>query len=98
MPLLRSAPEQLEIAAEADADTWPLSLGQTLTVGSDTRIEFKRESAAPQDAQPYVDVEMPREQYLHLRERLKLEPGQRVHLRPRRVTRFETPFDQGAGI
>ena len=91
-------PHELEIVAEADADTWPVTLSQTLTVGPNTRIEFKRESAAPQDAQPYVDVEMPRDQYLRLRERLKLEPGQRVHLRPRRVTRFEVPFDQGAGI
>jgi sulfate transport system ATP-binding protein len=91
-------PHELEIVAEPDADTWPVTLSQTLTVGPNTRIEFKRESAAPQDAQPYVDVEMPRDQYLRLRERLKLEAGQRVHLRPRRVTRFETPFDQGAGI
>jgi sulfate transport system ATP-binding protein len=91
-------PHELEIVAEADSETWPVTLSQTLTVGPNTRIEFRRDSAAPADAQPYVDVEMPRDQYLRLRERLKLEPGQRVHLRPRRVTRFETPFDQGAGI
>jgi sulfate transport system ATP-binding protein len=91
-------PHELEIVAEADSDTWPVTLSQTLTVGPNTRIEFRRDSAAPADAQPYVDVEMPRDQYLRLRDRLKLEPGQRVHLRPRRVTRFETPFDQGAGI
>jgi len=91
-------PHELEIVADADSDTWPVTLSQTLTVGPNTRIEFRRESAAPADAQPYVDVEMPRDQYLRLRERLKLEPGQRVHLRPRRVTRFEAPFDQGAGI
>jgi sulfate transport system ATP-binding protein len=91
-------PHELEIVADAGDDTWPVTLSQTLTVGPNTRIEFRRDSAAPQDAQPYVDVEMPRDQYLRLRERLKLEPGQRVHLRPRRVTRFETPFDQGAGI
>ncbi len=91
-------PHELEIVADADADTWPVTLSQTLTVGPNTRIEFRRDSAAPQDAQPYVDVEMPRDQFLRLRERLKLEPGQRVHLRPRRVTRFEVPFDQGAGI
>jgi sulfate transport system ATP-binding protein len=91
-------PHELEIVAEADSDTWPVTLSQTLTVGPNTRIEFRRDSAAPADAQPSVDVEMPRDQYLRLRDRLKLEPGQRVHLRPRRVTRFETPFDQGAGI
>jgi sulfate transport system ATP-binding protein len=91
-------PHELEIVADAGDDTWPVTLSQTLTVGPNTRIEFRREGAAPADAQPYVDVEMPRDQYVRLRERLTLEPGQRVHLRPRRVTRFETPFDQGAGI
>ena len=91
-------PHELEIVADAGPDTWPVTLSQSLTIGPNTRIEFKRESAAPQDAQPCVDVEMPRDQYLRLRERLALAPGQRVHLRPRRVTRFELPFDQGAGI
>jgi sulfate transport system ATP-binding protein len=91
-------PHELEIVAEPGDDTWPVTLSQTLTVGPNTRIEFRREGAAPADAQPYVDVEMPRDQYVRLRERLALEPGQRVHLRPRRITRFETPFDQGAGI
>jgi sulfate/thiosulfate transport system ATP-binding protein len=91
-------PHELEIVAHAGADTWPVTLSQTLTVGPNTRIEFRRDTAAPQDAQPYVDVEMPREQYLRLREHLQLEAGQQVHLRPRRITRFETPFDQGAGI
>ena len=56
---------------------------QALTVGPNTRLEFRRS-----DDQSYVDVEMPRAEYLALRERLGLRPGATVHLLPRRVTRF----------
>jgi sulfate transport system ATP-binding protein len=35
-----------------------------------------------------VDVELPRERFTFLRDRLGLAPGVQVHLRPRRVTRF----------
>ena len=77
-------PHELEVVAEAGADTWPVTLSQTLTVGPNTRIEFKREGA-----EGYVDVELPRAAYTALRERVNLDPGARVHLRPRRITRFE---------
>ncbi len=76
-------PHELEILAEASEDTWAVTLSQTLTVGPNTRIEFKRVSD-----DSYVDVELPRERYTILRDRLGLAPGVRVHLRPRRVTRF----------
>ena len=79
-------PHELEIVAAAGDDTWPVTLAQTLTVGPNTRIEFKRDSG-----DGYVDVEMPRAAFVALRERLALEPGARVHLRPRRMTRFEAP-------
>jgi sulfate transport system ATP-binding protein len=82
-------PHELEVVAEAGADTWPVTFSQALTVGPNTRIEFKRERE-----EGYVDVELPRAAYVALRERVRLEPGARVHLRPRRVTRFEA----GAGI
>jgi sulfate transport system ATP-binding protein len=36
----------------------------------------------------YVDVELPRADYLALRESLRLQNGVTVHLRPRRVTTF----------
>ncbi len=85
-------PHELEVVAEAGDDTWPVTLSQTLTVGPNTRIEFRRGHAA--GAEGYVDVELPRSAYLALRERLSLEPGSRLHLRPRSVTRFEA----GAGI
>jgi sulfate transport system ATP-binding protein len=76
-------PHEMEILAEAGADTWAVTLSQTLTVGPNTRIEFKRASDGS-----YVDVELPRESFTSLRGRLGLAPGVRVHLRPRRVTRF----------
>jgi sulfate transport system ATP-binding protein len=79
-------PHELEVVAEAGADTWPVTLSQTLTVGPNTRIEFRREGA-----EGFVDVELPREAYVALRERVRLEPGARVHLRPRRITRFQAP-------
>ncbi len=76
-------PHELEIVAQPGTDTWPVTLSQTLTVGPHTRIEFRREGA-----EGYVDVELPREAYVNLRDRLGLVPGSRVHLRPRRITRF----------
>ncbi|MEN9539423.1 MAG: hypothetical protein RLZZ126_1658, partial [Pseudomonadota bacterium] len=79
-------PHELEIVPEAGADTWPVVLNQTLTVGPNTRIEFRREGA-----EGTVDVELPREAFKALRQHLGLQPGARVHLRPRRVTRFAVP-------
>jgi sulfate transport system ATP-binding protein len=76
-------PHELEIVGEAGGDTWPVTLSQTLTVGPNTRIEFRR---VADDS--FVDVELPRETYLNLRDRLGLAPGARLHLRPRRVTQF----------
>jgi len=98
-------PHELEIVAEAAADTWPVTLSQTLTVGPNTRIEFKREGA--EGGEGYVDVEMARAEFQALRQRVNLEPGSKVHLRPRRITRFaqhaqpagdQTLLEAGAGI
>ena len=81
-------PHELDVVAEAGPGTWPVTLAQTLTVGPNTRLEFKR-----QDDGSFVDVELPREAWADLRERLALKPGSVAHLKPRRVTRFaaETP-------
>jgi sulfate transport system ATP-binding protein len=86
-------PHELEIVAEADDETWPVTLGQTLTVGPNTRLEFRREGA-----EGFVDVELPREQYQRLKESLGLQPGAHVHLRPRRVTRFAAAAVGAAAI
>jgi len=75
-------PHDLEILAEAGDDTWPVTLGQTLTVGPNTRLEFTR------DGQPgYVDVELPRAAFVELGRQLALRPGARLHLRPRLFAR-----------
>ena len=76
-------PHELDIVDTAGHDTWAVTFSQALTVGPNTRIEFRRE-----DDGSWVDVEMPREAWFALRSRLMLAPGSRAHLRPRRVTRF----------
>jgi sulfate transport system ATP-binding protein len=60
-----------------------VTVGQALTVGPNTRVECRRD-----DDGSFVDVELPRRDFLALRERLGLLPGARVFLKPRRVTRF----------
>jgi sulfate transport system ATP-binding protein len=86
-------PHELEVTAEPDDATWPVTLSQTLTVGPNTRIEFKREGPGAADG-GYVDVELTRTAYAALRQRVNLAPGAKLRLRPRRFTRFE----EGAGI
>ncbi|HSI60974.1 MAG TPA: sulfate ABC transporter ATP-binding protein [Ideonella sp.] len=76
-------PHELDVVPEASDDTWAVTLAQTLTVGPNTRIEFKRD-----DDGTYVDVELSREAFIGLRDQLGLKAGSRVHLKPRRVTRF----------
>ena len=76
-------PHELEIVATPSEGTLAVSLSQALTVGPQTRIEFKRA-----DDGSYVDVEMPRAEYTALRDKLDLRAGSQVYLKPRRVTRF----------
>jgi sulfate transport system ATP-binding protein len=78
-------PHELEILATPEDGALAVTLAQALTVGPNTRLEFKRVDDAS-----YVDVEMPRSEYVALKEQLDLRPGAAVHLRPRRVTRFAT--------
>ena len=75
-------PHELDIVTTPADDTWAVTLAQALTVGPNTRLEFKRDDGS------YVDVELSREAWQALRAQLKLENGSAVHLRPRRVTRF----------
>ena len=82
-------PHELEIVAAPQDGALPVVLSQALTVGPHTRIEFKR-----LDDGSYVDVEMPRNEYNALRDRLGLQTGSQVHLLPRRVTRFSAGRSQ----
>jgi sulfate/thiosulfate transport system ATP-binding protein len=76
-------PHELVVLGHPDTGALPATLAQTLTVGANTRLEFKR-----LDDGAYIDVEMPRASYLALREQLALEVGTQYHLKPRRITRF----------
>jgi sulfate transport system ATP-binding protein len=76
-------PHELQVVAHAEPGALPVTFAQALTVGPNTRLEFRRS-----DDQGYVDVEMPRTEWLALRDRLDLKPGARAHLLPRKVTRF----------
>jgi len=76
-------PHELDILGAAEAGALAVTLSQVLTVGAQTRIEFKR-----LDDGSYVDVEMPRSAFSALRQRLDLRNGSQVHLRARRITRF----------
>ena len=85
-------PHELEIVTQAEANTWPVTLSQSLTVGPNTRIEFKREDGS------YVDVELPRAAWSALRVQLALQVGSQVHLKPRRVTRFADTLQDPAAM
>ncbi|WP_372526765.1 sulfate/molybdate ABC transporter ATP-binding protein [Piscinibacter sp.] len=76
-------PHELQIVAAAEPGSIPVTLAQALTVGPNTRLEFRR-----QDDDSYVDVELPRAEYTALRDHLGLKTGSAVHLLPRHVTRF----------
>jgi len=75
-------PHDIDVVAEPGPDTWAMQLMQALTVGPNTRLEFRRDDGE------FVDVEMPRERWFALREGLGLQPGATAHLRPRRLARF----------
>jgi len=75
-------PHEIQVLAHAEAGSLPVTLAHTLTVGPNTRLEFKRV-----DGQGEVDVELPRSEYAALRDSGVLN-GKTVHLKPRRVRRF----------
>jgi sulfate transport system ATP-binding protein len=76
-------PHELHVRAQAESGSVPVVLAQALTVGPNTRLEFRRS-----DDGSYVDVEMPRAEWVALRDRHGLRPGAGAHLVARKVTRF----------
>ncbi|MCE9660116.1 MAG: sulfate ABC transporter ATP-binding protein [Burkholderiales bacterium] len=89
-------PHELDIVAAPAPGSVAATLMQTLTVGPNTRLEFKRA-----EDQSFVDVEMQRDDWIRLRDRLGLATGSTVHLLPRKVTRFsseQVDFDPAAMI
>ena len=86
-------PHELQVIAAAEPGAIEVTLAQALTVGPNTRLEFKRTDEAG-----FIDVELPRSEYLALREQLELKSGSTVHLRPRRVTRFGEELNDPAAM
>jgi len=76
-------PHELHVTANPEPGSLAVVFTQALTVGPNTRLEFRRN-----DGEGYVDVEMPRGEWLALRDRLGLVPGAHAHLLPKKVTRF----------
>jgi sulfate/thiosulfate transport system ATP-binding protein len=79
-------PHELQVVAQAQPGSLPVTLSQALTVGPNTRLEFRRSDGD----RGYVEVEMARPEWIALRDRLGLKPGASAHLLPRRVTRFSS--------
>jgi len=86
-------PHELQIVAGAQDGAVAVTLSQALTVGPNTRLEFRRVDDAGD-----IDVELPRAEYKLLRETMTLEPGSLVHLLPRRVTRFSQELPDPASM
>ena len=86
-------PHELQIVAAAQTGSVAVRLTQALTVGPNTRLEFKR-----LDDGSDIDVELPRSEYRALRERLPLDAGATAHLLPRRITRFAEDLTDPAAM
>jgi sulfate transport system ATP-binding protein len=86
-------PHELQIIASPQTGSVAVRLAQALTVGPNTRLEFKR-----LDDGSDIDVELPRSEYRALRERLALDAGATAHLLPRRITRFAEDLTDPAAM
>ena len=86
-------PHELQIVATAQEGAVAVTLSQALSVGPNTRLEFRRI-----DDNSFIDVELPRAEFKQLRERMPLDTGTTVHLVPRRVTRFAEELPDPAAM
>ncbi|MES2091112.1 MAG: sulfate ABC transporter ATP-binding protein [Pseudomonadota bacterium] len=77
-------PHEIQVLAHPEEGSLAVTLVHTLTVGPNTRLEFRRT-----DGQGEVDVELPRNEYAALRDSGLLQADATVHLKPRRVRRFD---------
>ena len=85
-------PHEIQVLASELEGSLPVSLMHSLTVGPNTRLEFRR-----LDGQGEVDVELAREEYIALRDSGVLRPGATSYLKPRRIRRFTAPVDGQGG-
>jgi len=76
-------PHDIQVQAHADAGSLSVKLQHVLTVGPNTRLEFTRT-----DGLGDIDVELPRAEFVALRDSGVLTEGQVAFLKPRQVRRF----------
>jgi len=76
-------PHDIQVLVQPEEGSLAVTLAHTLTVGPNTRLEFRRA-----DGLGEVDVELTRGEYAALRDSGVLQQGAVVHLKPRRVRRF----------
>jgi sulfate transport system ATP-binding protein len=87
-------PHDIQVLARAEADSLDATLIDTLTVGPNTRLAFRRA-----DGQGEIEVELSREEFAALRDSGVLRTGEVAHLKPRRIRQFGAEgasFSQGA--
>lgn len=77
-------PHEIQVLARAEEGSLAATLIDTLTVGPNTRLAFRRG-----DGSGEIEVELSREEYAALRDSGVLRAGQEAHLKPRRVGQFE---------
>jgi sulfate transport system ATP-binding protein len=77
-------PHEIQVLARAEEGSLAATLIDTLTVGPNTRLAFRRG-----DGSGEIEVELSREEYAALRDSGVLRAGQEAHLKPRRVRQFE---------
>ena len=76
-------PHELAVVSAPEPGTIEATLSHLLTVGPNTRLEFKRS-----DDGRYIDVELPRAEFQMLKEKGVVRPGAKAWLKPQRVRRF----------
>ena len=86
-------PHELQIIEAPQAGSVAVRLTQVLTVGPNTRLEFKR-----LDDGSDIDVELPRSEYRALRERWPLDAGATAYLLPKRIRRFAEDLTDPAAM
>ncbi len=78
-------PHEIQVLAHAEEGSLAATLIDTLTVGPNTRLAFRRA-----DGSGEIEVELSRDEYAALRDSGVLRAGQDAHLKPRRIRQFES--------
>lgn len=78
-------PHEIQVLAHAEEGSLAATLIDTLTVGPNTRLAFRRT-----DGSGEIEVELSRDEYAALRDCGVLRAGHDAHLKPRRIRQFES--------